>query len=242
MTDNVNPDTQVVVDPAQPTTVEPVVEVAPQTDPNSLFADQLAGIVADDGRQKYVDVPTALSSIPHAQSHISELTDTVKQLQEELAKREGAEDLLARLQQSTQQSTEQPSVQGLDATAVQDLVSTLLTNKAQEDVATTNGDMVKQSLRQKFGDAAAKEFESVAVALNLDVGQLTQLAKTSPQVVLKLFGDTTVRDPQPTTGSSVNISPTAVNPTTPDYMLKFRHGDTSLKDKWAKAKEAVASQ
>ena len=231
---------QVPADQAAPT--EAPVEQSVQVDPNSLFADQLSSITTDDGRQKYSDVPTALASIPHAQGHISELTNKVKQLEEEVAKRQGAEELLASLQQSQQQVTEQPSVAGLDETAIENVVANMLQSKAQQDVAETNAAQVRNALSGKFGEGASAEFEGRAKQLNMSVGQLTELAKSSPQLVMELFNAPSVRDPQPTTGSSVNISARPVEKPQPDYMRKFSQGDTSTADKWAAAKAEVASK
>ena len=216
--------------------------VTPQVDPNSLFADQLSSITTDDGRQKYADVPTALQSIPHAQSHISELNSKVKQLEEELNKRQGAEELLSSLQQSQQQVVEQPSVTGLDATEIENVVSNILQTKAQQDVAQTNAAQVRSALSEKFGGAASVEFENRAKSLGISVGQLTQMASQSPQVVMELFNAPSVRDPQPTTGGSVNISSRPVEKTQPDYMAKFSGTSSELPSKWAAAKAEAMSK
>jgi len=230
---------QVQADQSAPT--DAPVEQSVQVDPNSLFADQLSSITTDDGRQKYSDVPTALASIPHAQGHISELTNKVKELEEEVAKRRGAEELLNSLQQSQQQVTEAPSVTGLDETAVQNVVNNILQSKAQQDVAETNATSVRNALVAKFGEAASVEFQNKANALGVDVGQLTEMSKQTPNIVMELFNTPGVRDPQPTTGSSVNISSRPVEKAQPDYMRKFSQGDTTTADKWAAAKaEAVA--
>jgi len=238
-----NPNEPVQKEPVQPTqnepgTPEPTIQ---QPDPNSLFADQLASITTDDGRQKYGDVSTALNSIPHAQNHIKELTDKVTQLQEELTKRQGAEEMLAALQQSQQSDPAQPA-DPLDATAIQDLVSQTLDQRAQQELAAINGNKVKTALHEKFGDSASKEFENKAAALGLSVGQLTSLSKQSPQVVLELFGDVPVRDVQPTQPSSNAVPPNTPQDPTPDYLAKFSGTDSSLSEKWKKAKDAVQQQ
>jgi uncharacterized protein YukE len=216
-------------------------EPTAQVDPNSLFADQLSSIVADDGRQKYADVPTALSSIPHAQGRINELSSTVKELQEELAKRQGAEDLLASLQQSQQQVTEQPSVTGLDETAIESVVSNILQSQAQQQQQEANTATVKQTLIDKFGGAASVEFENRAKQLGMSVGQLTQMSAQMPQAVMELFNTVQVRDPQPTVGSAVNIPSTPVQDNTPDYMARFSgSSDNDTRSKWEAAKAEVA--
>ena len=230
---------QVLADQAAPATAP--AEQSVQVDPNSLFADQLSSITTDDGRQKYADVTTALNSIPHAQGHINELSSQVKELQEELAKRQGAEDLLASLQQSQQQVVETPSVTGLDETAIESVVSNMLQSQAQQQQQEANAATVKQALTDKFGAAASVEFENRAQQLGMSVGQLTQMSAQMPQAVVELFNTVPVRDPQPTVGSTVNIPATPVSGSTPDYMAKFRgQSDKDVKSKWEAAKEEVA--
>ncbi len=231
---------QVPADQAAPANAP--AEQSVQVDPNSLFADQLSSITTDDGRQKYSDVPTALASIPHAQGHIGELTNKVKELEGELAKRQGAEELLASLQQSQQQVVEQPSVTGLDAAEIENVVSNILQTKAQQDAAETNAAKVRNALSEKFGGAASVEFENRAKSLGVSVGQLTQMASQSPQVVMELFNTPDVRDPQPTVGGSVNISSRPVEKAQPDYMAKFRGSDSDLSTKWAAAKAEVSTK
>ena len=239
-----NPDgaTPITQPATQPAVTEQVPVAKPEpVDPNSLFANQLAGIVADDGRQKYSDVTTALASIPHAQGHIQTLTTEVVELKAELAKRAGAEDLMERLQknQSTQQTTEIPSVAGLDETQVRNLLDSHLEQKALTTKAETNRNSVKTALSEKFGDRASDVFASKAASLGLSVVDLTNLAASSPQAAMELFKDVDVRDPQPTTPSS-NTMPNTPASSEPDYMAKFKGHDTSHSDKWAKAKAAVA--
>jgi len=230
---------QVQADPAAPAPAP--AEPSAQVDPNSLFADQLSGIKTDDGRQKYADVPTALDSIPHAQNHINELSSQVKDLQEELAKRQGAEELLSSLQQSQQQVVEQPSVTGLDETAIESVVENMLQTKAQQEQQKANANKVKQALTDKFGNAASVEFENRAKQLGMSVGQLTQMSSQMPQAVVELFNAEPVRDPQPTVSSSVNISATPVEKQVPDYMARFKgNADGGIQSKWAAAKAEAA--
>jgi len=92
---------------SDPTPQEPVVSPEPTTapqvatpepvDPNSLFANQLANIKSDDGRQKYADVNTALESVPHAQAHIAAQAAEIATLKEQVAKQDGMEALLEQL-------------------------------------------------------------------------------------------------------------------------------------------------
>lgn len=216
----------------QPEPIQPV-------DPDSLFADQLAGIQTDDGRQKFNSVDAALGSIPHAQQHIKQLTDELAATKEELAKRQGTEELLDRLQQS---QTPEPGTtpETLDATAIQGLVDQVLQEKDQQALAASNASAVKQALEEKFGDDAALEFERKAKSLGLSVAQLSGMAATSPQVVKELFAaTTTVAVAEPVTPSSVSVTGQPVKQEEPDYMRKFRGSDNPTMSKWRKAGEAL---
>lgn len=217
-------------------TQEPTIQ---QVDPDSLFADQLASIQTDEGRQKFNTVDAALGSIPHAQQHIKELTDKLAAAEEELAKRQGAEELLDRLQQS-QSPEPETTPQTLDATAIQGLVEQVLQKNDQQAIAASNAQAVKQALQQKFGDAAPQEFERKASSLGLSVAQLTEMAATSPQVVKELFAATAATPTaDPTTPSSVSVSGQPKKQEEPDYMRKFRGSDNSTLSKWRKAGEAI---
>jgi hypothetical protein len=231
------------VEPNNPEATPPVVQPAVvQPDPDSLFADQLTAIQTDDGRQKYSDVNTALQSIPHAQNHIGELTNRVKELETELASKQGAEELARQLSavQSPQTNTEQPSVQGLDETAVADLVSGILESRTQQEIASANAALVVEALATSYGDKAEAEFAAKAQSLNMTVKDFANLARQSPDVVLQLFADRPVRDPQPTHGASVNVEPVKVEQQ-PDYMARFSGKETGLQAKWAAAKAAVTT-
>lgn len=215
----------------------PAVKPEEPVDPNSLFADQLSGIVADDGRQKYADVKTALASIPHAQQHIQSLSDKIKELETDLAKRNGMEELMQSLQDKpNQQATETPSVAGLDEATVLQLIEATRQKERANETAAANANSVKQALAAKFGDKAKEAFAQKAQELGMTVGTLTDLAKTSPKAVEAFFNGSQVRDAQPTTGGAPVVT-TTTKDNMPDYERRFRQGDTVLSDKWERAKQ-----
>jgi len=160
------------------------------TDPNSLFADQLASIKAEDGRQKYADVPTALASIPHAQGRIKELSDEVKQLRAQLEQSQNAEELLKRMEEvSNGQQEVTPSIAGLDAEAAEQLFENLLQRKTAEQQQEANKKLVLDSLTSKYGDKAEEVFNKRANDLGMSVKDLSVLSLTHPKIVLSQFDD-----------------------------------------------------
>lgn len=216
-----------------PITPEPQAP-APAPDPNSVFANQLAGIQTDDGRQKYVDVPTALASIPHAQEHINSLAAKNAELEAELAKRAGMEDVLQRIE-SSQTKTALPSVQGLDETAINALVEQSLSQREQANVATANQAKVVDALTEKYGDKAEAVFAEKAKQLGVDVGFLTEISLRSPEAALAYFDSTPAPASNPVSGgmNTTNLNP---NPTpVQDHMKIFTGGEDALVSKWRSA-------
>lgn len=175
--------------PAQTTTV---------SDP---YADLLRGITTEDGRQKYGDVNTALNSIPHAQTHISELTRKNAELQEELNKRQGMEQVLDRINSTKQTNTEQPSVNSLSEAQVMELLNSALTQKEAASLAQANEAAVTDGLVKKFGDREKATAMIKAKAEELGVGFdfMRSLAQKSPKAVLSYFNTAPSNNPSPTT-------------------------------------------
>lgn len=235
-----NPTNQSVEAPSSTPAVEPAANPAQPTDPNSLFADQLAGITTDDGRQKYADVQTALNSIPHAQTHIAEQTAKIKELEDELSKRMGMEQVLAEFQ-SQQAAPETPS----EPTGVADVnVEALLDAKLQEReaqaLAKANQDKVLARLTNKFGDQAETAFNAKAAELGVGVGFLSDLARSAPDAVLAYFGEAKAT-PQPVSGS-VNTSVLDNKPQveTQEHMRVFSGTEGDAIKKWRASAANIA--
>ena len=237
MTDNIfgNPE-GVQPEATQQAPVSPQESQAPAQaiDPNSVFANQLAGIKSDDGRQKYVDVPTALESIPHAQEHIRGLAAKNAELEAQVAKMQGMDEVLQRLE-SNQNQPEQPSVNGLDATAVNAQVEQILTQREQAAVASRNQATVVNALTQKFGDSAETVFAEKAAQLGVDVGFLTEISLRSPEAALAYFDTAPAKISNPVSGG---INTTAIRPdhvADDSHMDVFRGGQSDLVNQWRKA-------
>lgn len=236
-----NSNEQVPATPA-PNQEQPSVQAEvnqPQTtDPNSMFADQLAAVKTDDGRQKYADVPTALASIPHAQDHIKQLTEQNKMLEEELAKRQGMEEVMQRLE-SNQQVVEQPSNAGLDETSAAQLVERMLAQKEQEAKALSNQQEVVSKLKEQYGDKAEEVYNKKAAELGMTPAQLNQLAVSAPKAALAYFDIKPNPVQNPTVPSSVNTATLQPHKQPEvDPMAIFKSSESDLVKNWrAVAKE-----
>ena len=213
--------------PSSAPAVEPAANPAQATDPNSLFADQLQSIKTDDGRQKYADVQTALNSIPHAQSHISEQAERIKQLEAELEQRKGMEAVLEQLQSQQQPQVEQPSNNtGIDATTIEQLLDQRLQQREVAQVQQANAQQVLNKLKEQFGDNAEQQFNAKAVELGMTPVQLSDLARQTPAAALAFFNSPAPAPANPTTSSiNTNVLESAPKPAE-DPMARFR-GDMS---------------
>lgn len=210
-----NPTTEEQNVSAQPTgeatSQQEEVKQPESNDPNNLFANQLAGIKADDGRQKYADVSTALESIPHAQNKIKELSGENEALKLELEKLRGMEEMLERMQSSQNTPTEQPSTGVLDETKVQEMLESQLARIEQTKTAEANRKKVVDALVAKYGDKAEEVFNTRAKEVGLGADVLTNMAYTHPDFVLKQF-DAAAGPAVNTTTSTVNTSGIKPNP------------------------------
>lgn len=206
------------------------------TDPNTLFADQLTGIVGADGRQKYADVSTALNSIPHAQTHIQTLESQVATLQEELNKREGMEQLMDRIKPQTQE-TEQPSGNNVDAAQLGELFNQFSNQREQAQTAASNEIAFSNTMREKFGDKAGEVLAQKATELGLSTEFMQSVAQTSPKAALKYFDEVVAAGAQPTTPSN-NINALTPAPA-PDKLASAQAQLFGTKnpgvDKWREA-------
>lgn len=217
----------------QPATQQPVA-----TDPNSLFANQLAEIKAPDGRQKYADVQTALASVPHAQNKINELSEELQRVKEELAQKKGMEAVLEQLK-SQQTVTASPSVNGIDETMLASVLDRKLAEKEAVSRARANEAKVLTSLSSKFGDKAESVFNSKAEALGVSVGFLSDLARKAPDAVLEYFKIGPTADVNSTTGSvNTNVLNNTQPPKDDSYMRIFRSQDNDIVKKWKAASQS----
>jgi len=218
-----------------PQAQEPNVSQTPAAP--DLFADQLSSIKDAEGRQKYADVSAALGSIPHAQGHISNLEGQVAQLQEELNKRQGMEQVLERIQQQNETSTEQPSVEGLDAAQIGELFNQFSSQREQAQQALDNEIAFSNTLKEQYGDKAQEVVANKANELGISVGFLQGVVQKSPKAALAYFTSGTPQVTQPTVPSNnVNaLTPPATPDAVAEAKAKLFGQRNTLIDKWRQA-------
>lgn len=225
---NPNDSTVTITAPPAPT-VAPTV----QTEPNSLFASQLANIKAEDGRQKFATVEKALESLPYNQAHIKELSDRNKELEAQVAQQQGMDAVLEQLR-SQQAPVEQPAV-GIDEARIDAMLDQRLTQRDTAATQSANATQVLDQLKATYGDKAETQFNERAASLGMSVDQLSSLARTSPQAALAFFDAPPAQVSNPTTGS-IN---TTLEPQVPakdeSHMDIFNGGTSGTVASWRKA-------
>lgn len=181
-----------IVDPAdQPSSTPPAAPVAPD------YSASLAGIVNQDGAQKFSKVEDALASIPHANAHIAALEAEAVQLRETAAKTEAAQEILDRLS-AKQDPVTPPVTQALDDASIANAVDAALTAREKAALVKSNRNQVANKMLEKFGDKAQVDAAMAAKATELGVGVdfMLSMASQSPTAVLHHFGiDTTLTVP-----------------------------------------------
>ncbi len=223
--------------PAPVPPVEPEVKPAQTVDVDTLFADQLSNIKTSDGRQKYADVNTALTSIPHAQTHIQSLENQVAELNEKLNKFGGMEEMISRMQATQETNPEQPSVNSLDEASIAALVEQTITQKETAKVAQANEAAFSKSLIDKYGEKAKEVLDGKVQQLGISETALQQLAQQSPEAALQFFGDNAQTASQSTipTNTVQNLTAPAA-PDKKDAALKsLMGGSDPLISKWREA-------
>lgn len=222
-------------DSIETTTAPTAPTVAPtvQTDPNSLFASQLANITAEDGRQKFATVEKALESLPFNQTHIKELSDRNKELEAQVAQHKGMDAVLEQLK-SQQAPVENPTV-GIDEAQLGAMVDQRLTQRDTAVTQSANAAQVLNQLKATYGDKAETQFNEKAVSLGMTVDQLSELARVSPQAALAFFDAPPAPVSNPTT-TSIN---TTLEPQAPakdeSHMDIFKGGTSGTVASWRKA-------
>lgn len=168
----------------------------PPAQPNDDLSTLLGAIRNERGEQKYRTVHDALDALKHSQEYIPELSQKLKQQEQELAEAKAAAAKVAELEQivltlakeTNKLPPELPTQNGLNPSQVEELISKTLTKRQQEEKAKENVTSVTTAVRQAFGDKAEETFYNRASELGMTPEQFNTLAATTPKAVLKLLG------------------------------------------------------
>jgi hypothetical protein len=169
---------------------------AQQPSDTSALADQLRGIVNENGEPKYSSIEDALKGAAHAQTYISELKQKLveteeryTQSQSENAKNKSIEEMITRLQPTPQPpKQETPAPQGLDEASLSELIQKQLSQRDQLSKAQQNESLVDSALKERYGEKANEMVHAKAKELGISIQRVKELSQESPQAVLSLFG------------------------------------------------------
>lgn len=164
------------------------------TQPNDELATLLVSIKNERGEQKYRTVQDALKALGHSQEYIPELSQKLKQQEQELAEARAAAAKVAELERVVQSlteakpHTETPSQSGLSEEQVAAQVVRILSEQGKKKVAEDNVATVVNTVKKVYGDKAESVFYGRAQELGMTVDQFNSLAASTPKAVLKLLG------------------------------------------------------
>jgi hypothetical protein len=168
----------------------------PPGNSNDQLATLLAQIKNDRGEPKYKSVEDALNALRHSQDYIPQLSDKLRQQEQELAaarasasKIEELERTLAALTQNNKPADPPlPGPSGLSKEEIAELVSSTLSNQQKEAIAKQNLSQVVSTLTQSFGDKAEEVFYGKAKEVGMSVQEINELAAKSPAAAYRLLG------------------------------------------------------
>ena len=234
MTDSVftqeTPVTRPVVAPeATPTT--------PVVDPNTLFADQLAGIKSPEGTQKYASVADALSGASHAQDYILQLQAELATAKDEVSKATAMTDVMEALKQ-TNTDPVIPTVTGLGEEDASKLFNKMYKDQQVQASNTANELDVSKSLIEQYGDKAREVLSTKAVELGVTAEYFKELSRTSPTAAKQLLGLNTKTATALSTSTQVNtqaLQQDGSQEATRAFKM-VGHGSNDLINEWRRCK------
>jgi hypothetical protein len=186
---------------ADPTEVKPLHTIEDGKD----YTADLVG----EGK-KYADVPSLARARLEADNHIDRIEKENRGLRTELQKRLSMEELVTKLQSKPQ---EQPAPVDKVEGATQDdkqatsvitqaeltkLVNDLVEAKASANTQKENLTLVRNKLKESFGDNFVSRLGEIRQELGLTEELMDQMAKQTPQALLKLVGADAVKQEVPT--------------------------------------------
>ena len=161
---------------------------------NDQLGTLLSGIKNERGEQKYKSVEDALKALNHSQNFIPQLQGQLEAKEAALLAAQSKDAEIAALQETvaklTQKITEATNTQGqpVDEDAIAEIVGRQLQREQAAKKQQDNLGIVTGALGKQFGDKAADVFYGKAQELGMTREQINELAASSPQAVLTMFG------------------------------------------------------
>lgn len=216
--------------------VPPVTQ--PSSTPSVSVPPELQELVGEG--KKYKTVEAAIASLPHHTAHIGKLETELAQLREEVAKRKTTQELLDEIKSGIPTGASTPK-QEFNQDAVAALVRKVVDETKAGETQASNVATIVDTFKATYGDQAEAQYNKVAAEAGLTVAALNQLAKVSPQAVIKLAGiGKTVTPPVGKIKSDVNTTPTNHTPSgQPTSFVGKSNNSKDLLAAWRTAGEIV---
>lgn len=178
-------------------TTENATTAQTTTETNSSFTEQLVG----EGK-KFRDVESLAKGKLEADRHIAEITRTLTELREEVAKQDYAKTLLEQLQSKgagsgtantedsllTRNSATENTTQAREVD-IEALVEQAITKKEKTRTFEQNISAANEAMVSQYGDRAGEVLKLKAQELNMSVDRLKEIAAESPTAFLQLVTD-----------------------------------------------------
>lgn len=205
-----------MTDNAFGSTTETTQEVTPT--PPSLDS-LLAGILNENGEQKYKTLEDAIRALDASQKYIPELKNQlsgyqskVQELEAKVNQFDNIEGTVQRLlAQNTEVTPTQSEPTAVDEQAVLKTVQNVLAQREAAERADANFKLVYSKLKETYGDKSGEVAEAKAREHGMTTDALAELAKSNPTVALSLFQTAVHTDPARTSGGRVTPPPVKVN-------------------------------
>lgn len=167
----------------------------PNGNQSNQLADLLSSIKNDRGETKYKSVEDALNALKHSQDYIPQLSDKLRQQEQELAEAKAAAAKITELENTLKALTQQnntpaspPATPGLSEEDIASLVTKTLTRQQQAEVSKQNLNQVVSAVTSAFGEKSEEVFYGKAKELGMSVEDINALAARTPTAALKLLG------------------------------------------------------
>ncbi len=217
--------------------------------------DKLANVTGEQALEhmvgenaKYKTVEDLAKAALSGQLHISELESENKGFRESQDKSKGIDDILAALNGNKDKDDDHGNHQdddnhqkgGEDQVSIADQIAAAFKSRDDSTVAQTaaaNQAQVAKDIAASFGDNAGKVFDRVSKELGID---LNELAKQSPQAVLKLVADARPASNTSDFNSTVNTEHAQNNNTRESIQEQYAKGTIDRYQKIAMENEALS--
>jgi hypothetical protein len=154
--------------------------------PKPAVPDEVREMIGEG--KKYKTLEDALKSIPHAQSHISNLEKEMAEMREDLNKRLSAEEVLKKIQERDKAPKEENTTPPMDTDTLRNLVKDTYKEMTAEEKASANIRLVDEKMKEAYGEKAVNVLQKKAAELGVTVDFLASTAATSPAGFFKLVG------------------------------------------------------